>query len=165
MKKLLTHMAWANREIFAEVSKLPDSALDAFDDNPEWTVREIISHICESSTWYAWCLREDGASFDWESHVAQSKVQPRISSDIQELIEVQKITDALLLESEKYPDGLLSVELDGSPYTCARSTIITQSIHHATEHRTQMVAALVAANFTDINLDKYHLWGFTDLQK
>jgi uncharacterized damage-inducible protein DinB len=165
VEKLLTHMAWSNREIFAEVSKLPDSALDSFADDTQWTVREIISHICESATWYAWCLRKEGDDFDWQDHIARSKIKPSSSSDIQKLIEVQAVTDSHLLSSKSAPDELLTIDLADNPFTCARSTILTQAIHHATEHRTQLVAALVAGKFTNINLDNYHLWGFKEVQK
>jgi uncharacterized damage-inducible protein DinB len=165
VEKLLTHMAWSNREIFAEVSKLPDSALDSFADDTQWTVREIISHICESATWYAWCLRKEGDDFDWQDHMARSKIKPSSSSDIHALIEVQAVTDSHLLSSKSAPDELLTIDLAGNPFTCARSTILTQAIHHATEHRTQLVAALVAGKFTNINLDNYHLWGFKEVQK
>jgi uncharacterized damage-inducible protein DinB len=165
LEKLLAHMAWSNREIFAEVSKLPDNALDSFADSPKWTVREIISHICESATWYALCLRKEGDGFDWQNHIARSKIKPETGSDIHTLIEVQAVTDSHLLSSKSAPDELLTIDLAGNPFTCARSTILTQAIHHATEHRTQLVAALVAGRFTNINLDNYHLWGFKEVQK
>jgi len=165
VEKLLTHMAWSNREIFSEVSKLPDIALDSYADNPEWTVRDIISHICESATWYAWCLRKDDNGFDWDNQLAHSKIRPIGMSDIQKLIAVQENSDSQLMNSQSAPDELLTIDLAGKPFTCARSTILTQSIHHATEHRTQLVAALVAAKFTEINLDNYHLWGFKEIQK
>jgi len=165
LEKLLTHMAWSNREIFTAVSKLPDSALDSFADDSQWTARDIISHICESATWYAWCLRKEGDGFEWQDHIAHSKIKPLTSGDIQKLIEVQAVTDSYLLVAKSAPDELLTIDLAGNPFTCARSTILTQAIHHATEHRTQLVAALVAGKFTDINLDNYHLWGFKEVQK
>ena len=164
VEKLLTHMGWSNREIFGEVSKLPDFALDSYVDNPTWTAREIISHICESATWYAWCLRKEGDGFDWQDHIARSKIRPTTSVDIQALIHVQEVTDSKLMMAKSEPDEQLTIDLAGNPFTCARSTIVTQAIHHATEHRTQLVAALVAANFTEINLDNYHLWGFKEIQ-
>jgi len=165
LEKLLTHMSWSNHEIFTEVSKLPDEAFDSFADNPQWTVRDIISHICESATWYAWCLRKEGDGFEWLDHIARSKIKPATGSDIRALIEVQAVTDSHLLGSKSAPDELLTIDLADNPFTCARSTILTQSIHHATEHRTQLVAALVAGKFTNINLDNYHLWGFKEVQK
>ena len=165
IQKLLTHMAWANKEIFTEVSKLPDSALESFADDPEWNVRNIISHICESATWYAWCLRSNGDGINWGELITQSKIEPTSSSDIHALITLQEVTDSHLFGSKDKPDELLTIDLAGKPYTCARSTILTQSIHHATEHRTQLVAALVAGQFTNINLDNYHLWGFKEIQR
>ena len=37
----------------------------------------------------------------------------------------------------------------------ARSTVLSQAVHHATEHRAQLVAALEANGYTDINLDDF----------
>jgi len=41
-----------------------------------------------------------------------------------------------------------------------RSTILSQAIHHATEHRAQIASALEAKGFTPINLDDLDLWEF-----
>jgi uncharacterized damage-inducible protein DinB len=41
-----------------------------------------------------------------------------------------------------------------------RSTILSQAIHHATEHRAQIAAALEAKGFTPVNLDDLDLWSF-----
>ena len=41
-----------------------------------------------------------------------------------------------------------------------RSTILSQAIHHATEHRAQIASALEAKGFTPVNLDDLDLWSF-----
>jgi uncharacterized damage-inducible protein DinB len=41
-----------------------------------------------------------------------------------------------------------------------RSTILSQAIHHATEHRAQLAAALEAKGFNPVNLDDLDLWSF-----
>jgi uncharacterized damage-inducible protein DinB len=41
-----------------------------------------------------------------------------------------------------------------------RSTILSQSIHHATEHRAQIASALEAKGFKPMDLDELDLWAF-----
>jgi uncharacterized damage-inducible protein DinB len=41
-----------------------------------------------------------------------------------------------------------------------RSTILSQSIHHATEHRAQIASALEAKGFKPVDLDELDLWAF-----
>ena len=41
-----------------------------------------------------------------------------------------------------------------------RSTILSQSIHHATEHRAQLASALEAKGFKPVDLDELDLWAF-----
>jgi len=41
-----------------------------------------------------------------------------------------------------------------------RSTILSQAIHHATEHRAQIASALEAKGFAPVNLDDLDLWEF-----
>jgi uncharacterized damage-inducible protein DinB len=41
-----------------------------------------------------------------------------------------------------------------------RSTILSQSIHHATEHRAQIASALEAKGFKPVDLDELDLWSY-----
>ena len=41
-----------------------------------------------------------------------------------------------------------------------RSTILSQAIHHATEHRAQLASALEAKGFKPMDLDELDLWAF-----
>jgi uncharacterized damage-inducible protein DinB len=43
-----------------------------------------------------------------------------------------------------------------------RSTILSQAIHHATEHRAQIASALEAKGFTPVNLDDFDLWAYEE---
>ena len=45
------------------------------------------------------------------------------------------------------------------------STIISQMIFHAAEHRAQVVAALDKHNVRDINLDHYSVFGYIESLK
>jgi uncharacterized damage-inducible protein DinB len=41
-----------------------------------------------------------------------------------------------------------------------RSTVLSQAIHHATEHRAHIASALEAKGFEPINLDDISLWDY-----
>lgn len=165
--KLLKHMAWANEEIFTKVSQLPDEALDAYAVIPEWTVREIVRHIASSATWYGWRLLDKSAFTEVESAMWQKKldlteIQPATARDVLTSIEYVKAADAALFAASLLPEGDVLREWEGKIITRKRSTIISQAVHHATEHRAQLVSALEVRGFTSINLDDYDLWNFAD---
>jgi uncharacterized damage-inducible protein DinB len=165
--KLLKHMAWANQEILSKVAELPDEALDAYLVNPEWTVREIARHIASSATWYGWRLLDksnftEGESAAWQIKLDLTEIQPATSKDLQLTLDYLKAADAQLSAAAELPEGDVLREWEGKIIVRKRSTIISQAIHHATEHRAQLVAALEARGFTTINLDDYDLWNYAD---
>lgn len=166
-EKLLKHMAWANTEILSKVAELPDAALDAYAVNPEWTVREIARHIASSATWYGWRLLDRSnfteiESAQWQAKLDETEIPPATVADIQILIDRLKDADQLLFEEAARPEGTVVREWQGKTIVRARSTVAAQAIHHATEHRAQLVAALEARGFTSINLDDYDLWNYCD---
>ena len=61
------------------------------------------------------------------------------------------------------PDG--SVEYaDPGTESRARSTVIAQAIHHATEHRAQIAGALATNGVDTIDLDALDLWAYTEAE-
>jgi uncharacterized damage-inducible protein DinB len=165
--KLLMHMAWANHEIFTKVSELPDEALDAYAVNPDWTAREIVRHIASSATWYGWRLLDksnftENQKSDWKIKLELTEIQPATSKDVLISISYLKAADAELLAASQLPEGDVVREWEGKIIIRKRSTIISQAIHHATEHRAQLISALEAKGFTSINLDDYDLWNYAD---
>lgn len=166
-EKLLKHMAWANVEILVRVAALPDEALDAYIVNPEWTVREIIEHYVRSAHFYGYRLQkrtpEDTPVEDAkrDSYV-QNQISLSKSSDILALVEFLKKADRVLLEESYEDEGFVYREVDGKIIERARTTIIFQAVHHATEHRAQLVSALEARGFGSISLDDFDLWAFAD---
>lgn len=160
-------MAWANQEIISRVADLPDEALNAYVVNPEWDAREIIRHIASSATWYGWRLVDKDALTDeekstWKKKLDATEIPPATMKDMQIILDRLTASDAELLKASRLPEGFLIHTMDGRTVKRARSTIILQSIHHATEHRAQLVAALEARGFTTINLDHFDVWGYSD---
>ncbi|CAN2218635.1 DNA damage-inducible protein DinB [Candidatus Nanopelagicaceae bacterium] len=165
--KLLKHMAWANQEIFSKVAELPDEALDAYAVNPEWTAREIMRHIASSATYYGYRLIDKDAlseaeKTEWQVKLEATHVPPVTMRDMNVILDRIAAADAELLRAASEPEGFVIHTMDGRTVSRARSTIISQSIHHATEHRAQLISALEAKGFVGINLDDFDLWYYAD---
>ena len=164
--KLLKHMAWANEQVYIKVSALPDEALKSFAVNPEWTAAEILRHINSSATWYGWRLLDKSGftpeeSAAWQEKLDRTEIQPVVAHDVLGILEQLKRADQVLLEASRLPEGVVIREFEGKIISRARSTVISQAVHHATEHRAQLISALEAGGFTSINLDDYDLWAFS----
>jgi uncharacterized damage-inducible protein DinB len=165
--KLLKHMAWANQEIFSKVAELPDDALDAYAVNPEWTAREIMRHIASSATYYGYRLVDKEAlseseTLEWQAKLEATHVPPANMAEMKTILDRIAAADAELLHAASQPEGFFIHTMDGRTISRARSTIISQSIHHATEHRAQLISALEAKGYKTINLDDYDVWYFSD---
>ena len=164
--KLLKHMAWANEQIYTQVAALPDEALQSFAVNPQWTAAEILRHINSSATWYGWRLLDKSGfsaeqSAQWQEKLDRTEIQPTVSKDVIGIFEQLKAADKVLLDASHLPEGIVIREFEGKTISRARSTVIAQAVHHATEHRAQLISALEAGGFTSINLDDYDLWAFS----
>ena len=165
MEKILKHMAWANQEIIGEINKLPKEALDAYAVNPEWTVGKILGHIGSASNWYVWRLL-DRNSFTpeqeafWEARLKDADEEAPLMQEISNVLAILKDSDAWLLEQSRLPDADVPREFRGEQHVFKRSTILSQAVHHATEHRAQAVSALEHRGYGSIILDHYDLWNF-----
>ena len=80
--------------------------------------------------------------------------------DINYVLEVLRSSDVLLLEQSRLPDADVPREFRGEQQVFKRSTILSQAVHHATEHRAQAVAALELRGFDSILLDDYDVWSY-----
>jgi uncharacterized damage-inducible protein DinB len=151
-------MAWANQQTIKHLQGLPQEALRSFATNPEWFVAEILHHIVDAGDHYAY--RISGVA------VLTKPGEPRIA-DVETLADLERIkdqaakVDAALFECAKLDDIQLEFKNNsGNLVKRWRSTILSQSIHHATEHRAQLAAALEAKGFPALNLDDLDLWSY-----
>ena len=144
-------MAWANQRVFAAVSKLPDEALGAYIRNPEWVAGRILTHIVNGATWYVHCL----GIAPW-----QEIVPARTMRDLDVLADQLAGFDAKILTAADLPDELLKFQDDDGEGKALRSTLLVQAVHHATEHRAQLIDALESRGYMSINLDDIDLWAF-----
>ena len=165
--KIFKHMAWANQQVIGAVATLPNEALDAYAVNPEWTVREILRHIASSASWYGFRLMKAAGVPESELNAVNAKLEelnmgPKTTADVQAFLVALADADAVLLEQSHLPEGDVIRESEGKTIVRARSTVLAQSIHHATEHRAQLVDALEAKGFISVNLDDYDVWAYCD---
>lgn len=158
LERLLKHMAWANQETIKHLQTLPEEALKSFATNPEWFVAEILHHIVDSGDHYAYRI---------SGKVALTKPGEPCIADIEKLSDLSRIAqqaatvDAALFECAKLEDVQLEFEnYSGNMVKRWRSTILSQAIHHATEHRAQLASALEAKGFAPVNLDDLDLWSY-----
>jgi uncharacterized damage-inducible protein DinB len=165
MEKILKHMAWANQQIIGKISELPTEALTAYAVNPEWTVGTIVRHIASASNWYVWRLldresfTEDQKNY-WDARLKDDDEESPKMQDIKYVLEVLRDSDALLLEQSRLADADVPREFRGEQHVFKRSTILSQAVHHATEHRAQAVSALELRGFDSITLDDFDVWSY-----
>lgn len=156
--RLLRHMAWANQKTISHLQTLDESALKAFATNPDWFVAEILHHLVDSADHYAFRISGIPAlthpGDPCIADVASKSDLPRIAGE-------SAVVDKALLECAQLDDVQIEFEnYSGKLVKRWRSTILSQSIHHATEHRAQLSAALEARGFTPLDLDEMDLWAF-----
>jgi uncharacterized damage-inducible protein DinB len=155
--RLLRHMAWANQETIKHLQTLPEESLKAYATNPEWFVAEIAHHIVDSADHYAYRITGKVAlTQPGDPCIADiEKI-----SDLSRLSEQATIVDALLVSAADLDDAWLDLENDNGKFQRLRSTVLSQAIHHATEHRAHIASALEAKGFESINLDDISLWDY-----
>ena len=158
LNRLLLHMAWANQKTFTYLQSLPEASLKAFATNPEWPGAEIAHHIVDSADHYVFQISDTPALTRPEDPCIDDIEQ---ISDLARIKDQAAIVDKALLECVKLDD--LKLELkngEGKIVTRWRSTILSQAIHHATEHRAQIASALEAKGFAPVDLDELDLWSY-----
>ena len=156
LERLLKHMAWANQKTIEHLMTLPPEAIQAFATNPEWKVAEIIRHIVASGNFYVY--RITGSA---PTDRNENEILPVTAKDLESLAKRALLVDQALLDCEKLED--IQVEFlnhEKKVVRRLRSTILSQSVHHATEHRAQIASALEAKGFTSVDLDELDLWSF-----
>jgi uncharacterized damage-inducible protein DinB len=151
-------MAWANQKTIEHLQTLPEDSLKAFARNPEWFAGEIVYHIVDSADHYAYRISGIPALTQPGDPCID---EVKSIADLARLKEQAAKVDAMLLDCVKLEDIQLEfVNAEGEQVKRWRSTILSQAIHHATEHRAQIASALEAKGFDPVNLDDLDLWSF-----
>jgi len=156
LNRLLAHMSWANQKTIAHLQTLPEQSLSAFATNQKWQVAEITHHIVDAADSYAFRITGEHPQLPGES-IPEIKT----ISDLALIAKQAEVIDAALLKSVSLADEQIEfTNYAGKLVKRWRSTILSQAIHHATEHRAQIASALEAKGFTPVDLDELDLWAF-----
>ena len=157
VERSFRHMGWANSQVLTLVSGLPDEAINFSMWNPDWTVGKIAHHIVLSAGSLVSLIT--GALFD------KGLELPKTAQDIKQLISICKERDAQLLALINTPEEIKKFIRNGAESSFLTSTILSQTINHATEHRAQ-ISDILASNKMDVlNLDELDLWSFENWEK
>jgi len=154
LARLLRHMAWANAALIGQLAALPDSALGLASPLNEWPVARILNHLVSAAGGY-------GARLEGLSRLAQT-TPPTTASQLAELADRCAAFDARLLAQAALPEGMVAYA--GDDNLRARSTVLGQAIHHATEHRAQIAGALSTNGIDAIDLDALDLWAYGEAE-
>lgn len=154
--RLFRHMAWANARLFAVLRNIPETALTYREPGNDWTVGMMVLHLVESAAFYATRL-DDQPYADLPFDVVATHDELAIAAA------ACAGADTRLHHAAHMPHGVI-VRRDNPTLTRARSTVLAQSIHHATEHRAQIAGALIANGVTALNLDDLDVWAFGDAE-
>ena len=148
---MLRHMKWANQQIFSHISQLPDEALNSFVTKSDWQVSQILMHIVGAA---------DKLVFRLNQRPFSQVSKPQTMQDVKELaIKLAKYDDELI-ELGKLTDQIIEINREGEISHWQASTILSQAVHHAIEHRCQAVTALEFKGFKAPDLDDYDVWGY-----
>ena len=158
LDRLLAHMAWANQKTIEHLQSLSEDSLKSYATNPDWHVAEIIHHIVDSADHYAFRISGipaltkpgDPCIEDVTSIADLARIKEQAATVDKALADCVKLDD-IQIEFKNYADKMVKRW---------RSTILSQAIHHATEHRAQLASALEGKGFTPIDLDELDLWAF-----
>ena len=155
LDRLLRHMAWANAAVIARLRELPVDDLALAAPRNEWTLVMILDHLVSAAGRYA--ARLEGGPRP------ERAVSPATTAGLAELAADCAAYDARIRGQAGMPDGPAGYadEASGLP---ARSTVVGQAIHHATEHRAQIAAALATNGVNAIDLDALDLWAYGDAE-
>jgi uncharacterized damage-inducible protein DinB len=156
LDRLFRHMAWANQSLLQQLQAIPSEALALTSENKEWSVAVITEHFVESAGFYV--SRVGGDPLPTGFRLPASK------DDLAALGQSCAAFDARLRELATMPEAMTTYQREGVTIVRARSTILGQSIHHATEHRAQIAGILSYHGVKAIDLDEMDVWAYSDAE-
>ena len=152
LQRLLAHMGWANQRMFATLGELPAEALQLSAWNPDWQVGTVANHIVVAAGRLVSRINDEPP--------AAGGPGPTTGEELAALARLAEANDRALLALADATDEVRRFDRAGQPMEFQVSTILAQAVHHATEHRAQIVDILAANGLEVINLDSMDLWSF-----
>jgi len=155
--RLFRHMAWANASLIEQLAQLPTDVLGfAAPGSDDWSASKILAHYVGAAGFYA--ARLEGVVLPHRPRA------PMSAGEVRAISALCAEYDARLRAQAALPDAVSTYVRDGQTVHRARSTILAQAIHHATEHRAQIAGALAANGVHAIDLDALDVWAYGDAE-
>jgi uncharacterized damage-inducible protein DinB len=145
-------MAWANNQVFTQLSTLPENSLQFTAWNPEWSVGKIANHIVIAQGRFISRLQKLDPFPESEFELTSEGMAQLAKQSAQNDQKIQEFLDL--------PDQMLTFLRYGKEVSFLSSSVLAQVIHHATEHRAQIADILAVNDMDVINLDALDLWSF-----
>lgn len=149
---LFEHNLWANLRLFDRCAELDDAQLAATDPGAYGSIHATLAHLASAERYYVWALQ--GQPADWEridtSQLSVAAMRPIIEQSSNDLITLAANADELGPIERKRENG--EIWIIPAPF------IMTQAIHHANEHRTNITTILATLRITDCALSGWDYW-------
>ena len=154
IETLFSHHLWSNLRLFELCAGLNDEQLNASISNTYGTIRDTLQHITLSERSYL-------SRITTSQSYKRAKGAPPLT--LAEMLESIQLTGAGFIKAAPQVQATDSVEVDweGTPRAVPSAVILTQAIHHATEHRTQVMATLQHIGVEPPDIDG---WTYFDTQ-
>jgi len=150
IEKSLKQMAWADEKLFNTMLELPDEAWRSKAAEGEWPAYSNLFHLIASADWYAYELGQP----------QRFTQEPESIDEIRGLGETWKEINAFLISEGARDDGEVTYSEHGKDFTVMRSTVLSQAIIHAVEHRIHIAIALQQGGFAFPDLEDFSVWGY-----
>ncbi len=155
LDRLLRHMAWANATLIATLAAQTNDALALTSPRNEWSAGRILAHLVSAAGGYASRLEGVARPADTETPTSVAQLA-QVAAGCADF-------DARLRAQATQPDVLVPHASPDRPAR-ARSTILAQAIHHATEHRAQIAGALATNGLEAVDLDALDVWAYGEAE-
>ena len=86
-------------------------------------------------------------------------------NDVASLAKLLAEFDAKITTQIDLPDVYLTISEGEKSWQNLRSTLLAETIYHATEHRAQLMDDLESKGYAPISLDDIDLWAFEKFEK
>lgn len=146
LERIFAHDRWATDALIGFCAGLDDEVLDGAPmTGGTWSIREVLVHLVQAQRYYADLLGTPGAGWKDEP--------PAWSSLATDAAASSRTLTGLAIAGD-LPDEPIQ---QGDGFTFAPWIVATQAVHHATEHRRQVMTELRARGIKPPRLD---VWAF-----
>lgn len=149
LTRLFHYHRWANLELAALCATLTDEQLDAELLGTFGSIRNTLSHIAKSDR-----------SYITRVMTGQPYRSEGVLSPAEAAASLQTTGDQLIEWAERVqPAETVEIDWDGVMRDVPKTVLLTQAIHHATEHRTQILSILAHLGVATPDLSGWEHFG------